>query len=66
MRRPWTSDDLNYLLYRQQVEHSRARAAASGATREAHCGLAHLYEEAIEQLTGADFRLAAAPDASAK
>lgn len=44
--------DLNYLLYRQQVERSRADFAKSKEAREAHAQLATLYEDAIETLTG--------------
>jgi hypothetical protein len=43
--------DLNYLFHRQQVEHSRAEAAASEAAREIHEELAREYEQRIEQLS---------------
>lgn len=43
--------DLNYLLYRQQVERSRADAASCEAARAAHAQLASLYEDAIERRT---------------
>ena len=43
--------DLNYLLYRQQVERSRADAASCDEARRAHAQLAALYEDAIETLT---------------
>ena len=44
--------DLNYVFHRQQVERSRAEAAASKAAKEAHEELARTYELAIEQRTG--------------
>ena len=44
--------DLNYLLYRQQVERSRARSAACEAARAAHDSLAALYETRIEHMIG--------------
>ena len=49
--------DLNYLFHRQQVERSRAQAAASDAAREAHEELARIYEEQIKQLTSEEFSL---------
>ena len=49
--------DLNYLFHRQQVERSRAEAAATEAAREAHEELARIYEEQIKQLTGEEFNL---------
>lgn len=57
--RRWTSRDLNHLLYRQQVERTRAEAAASPAARHAHCELARLFEEAVEHVTGGRIRFAA-------
>jgi hypothetical protein len=39
--------DFNYLYHRQQVSLMRAEAAASGAARAAHEGLARLYESMI-------------------
>ena len=39
--------DLNDLFYRQQVERSRADAAASDEARQIHEGLARKYEEQI-------------------
>lgn len=48
--------DLNYLLRRQQVERSRAEAAASEAARKAHEELARKYEQEIEARTGSAFR----------
>ena len=50
--------DLNYLLYRQQIERSRANTAASAAARNAHRGLAELYQQRIERLTGGGIRFA--------
>ena len=47
--------DLNYLYHRQQVERSRAAAAANEEAREAHEELARQYEEQIERVTGAAF-----------
>jgi hypothetical protein len=49
--------DLNYLLYRQQVERSRAETAATEAARASHEGLARKYEEQIEQLSGETFSI---------
>ena len=49
------SVDLNYLFQRQQVERSRARAAANHAARQAHEELADRYEEQIERLTAEGF-----------
>ena len=43
--------DLNYLLFRQQVERSRAGTAASAAARKVHADLANLYQQRIERLT---------------
>ena len=48
-----TNSDLNYLLFRQQVERSRAATAQSAAARKVHRDLADLY-----------VRLAAHPTAS--
>ena len=47
--------DLNYLLYRQQVERSLADRATPIEARQAHEELASRYEKQIEQLTGPDF-----------
>lgn len=47
--------DLNYLLFRQQVERSRARESASDAARKAHERLAAAYEQQIEQSTADGF-----------
>jgi hypothetical protein len=47
--------DLNYLFHRQQVERTRAEAAASEEARITHEQLARCYEVQINQLTGADF-----------
>jgi hypothetical protein len=44
--------DLNYLFHRQQVERSRAEAAASEEARQAHLILASEYEREIERLSG--------------
>lgn len=43
--------DLNYLFLRQQVERSRADAAASDAARKIHEELAAEYERQIEVLS---------------
>ena len=43
--------DINYLLLRQQVERSRAEAAASEEARRAHHLLANEYERLIEDFT---------------
>ena len=45
------SMDINYLLYRQQVERSRAKAATSATSRKIHEQLAGEYERQIEQVT---------------
>jgi hypothetical protein len=50
-----SASDLNYLFHRQQVEHSRAKAARTDEAREIHAKLAKKYEEQIEQLTGDEF-----------
>lgn len=57
----WTSNDLNYLFRRQQIERSRASSAASASARAVHAQLAHLYEDAIEQVTGGNIRFRHAP-----
>jgi hypothetical protein len=44
--------DLNYLFLRQQVERTRADAAASDEARVAHEQLARCYETQINQVTG--------------
>jgi hypothetical protein len=49
--------DLNYLLYRQQVERSRAATAATAAARETHEELAKKYEEQIERVSGEGFSI---------
>lgn len=43
--------DINYLFLRQQVERSRAEAAASEEARRAHHQLAAEYERLIERAT---------------
>lgn len=43
--------DLNYLFRRQQVERTFAKSATCLAARNAHAGLAALYEQSIERLT---------------
>lgn len=43
--------DLNYLFHRQQVERTRAAAAASNEARVAHEQLARCYETRINQAT---------------
>lgn len=43
--------DINYLLFRQQVERSRAKVATSMISREIHEQLAKEYERRIEQVT---------------
>lgn len=43
--------DINYLFLRQQVERSRADAAASEPARRAHDQLANEYERLIEGVT---------------
>jgi hypothetical protein len=50
--------DLNFLLFRQQVERSRSTTAASEAARKVHNELAGLYERRIEQLTAGNVRFA--------
>jgi hypothetical protein len=44
--------DLNYLFLRQQVERSRAEAAADERARRSHEEMAHAYEVAIEEGSG--------------
>jgi hypothetical protein len=51
------SQDLNYLLYRQQVERLRAEDAQSEKARDAHLELARQYERAIERATAGDFSI---------
>jgi hypothetical protein len=46
------NQDLNYLLYRQQVERLRAEEAQSDKVRDVHLELARNYEQAIEQASG--------------
>ena len=43
--------DLNYLFHRQQVERTRADAAASDAARKIHEELAAQYEQQIVALS---------------
>lgn len=43
--------DLNYLLYRQQIERSRSCSSACPEARAAHEQLAGLYEAEIERMT---------------
>jgi hypothetical protein len=51
--------DLNYLLFRQQVERSKAATAPNKAARKAHAELARQYEEQIERLTDEAFSIPA-------
>lgn len=57
----WSSDDLNYLFHRQQVELSRSATASSPAARIVHNEFARLYEQAIEQVTGGKIRFWSGP-----
>ena len=43
--------DINYLFQRQQIERSRAKAAASDVARRLHEQLAGEYERQIEEVT---------------
>lgn len=43
--------DINYLFRRQQIERSRAKAAASDVARRLHEQLAGEYEKQIEEVT---------------
>ena len=47
--------DLNYLFHRQQVERTRAEAAATKEARQIHELLARQYEAQIERLTSPEF-----------
>ena len=49
--------DINYLLYRQQVERSMAAAASNLAARKIHEEMARKYEQRIEQLTAEAFSI---------
>ena len=53
---PVVRNDLNYLLFRQQIERSRARTAASSAARKTHSDLADLYQQRIEAVTAGNIR----------
>jgi hypothetical protein len=44
--------DLNYIFLRQQVERTRAEAAANTAARDAHEEMARQYELEIERKSG--------------
>lgn len=46
--------DLNYLLFRQQVERSMAASADCDAAREAHEALANEYESRIGMAANAE------------
>lgn len=48
--------DLNYLLYRQQVERSLAQSATCPEARAAHAELAALYQARIERATKGNLR----------
>ena len=48
--------DLNYFLYRQQIERSMAKSAACPEARDAHAELAELYESRIERATNGNLR----------
>ncbi len=50
--------DLNYLLFRQQVERSRAMSATCEKSRRVHEALARHYEAMIARLTGGRVRFA--------
>lgn len=52
--------DINYLLYRQQVERSMAAAARNEAARRIHEEMAKKYEQRIEQLTAEAFSIPSA------
>lgn len=54
--------DLNYLLYRQQIERSKADIASCDEARRAHAHLAELYEHAIEKLTEGNLSFFGTPD----
>lgn len=58
--------DLNYLFFRQQVERSRAEAAADETARQVHGELARKYEEQIDQLTAEEFSVSSTDAAAAK
>ena len=51
-----TNSDLNYLLFRQQVERSRAATAQSPAARKVPRDFADLYQQRIERLTAGHLR----------
>jgi hypothetical protein len=53
--------DLNYLLYRQQVERLRAGSAGSDQARDAHLELAMRYETEIRRVAGEDFEIVSPP-----
>ena len=53
---------LKYLLYRQQIERSKADNASCEEARRAHAQLAELYEHAIEKLTQGNLSFFEAPD----
>ena len=40
--------DVNYLLYREQIERERAERAADPQAREAHRGLADGYRDQVD------------------
>jgi hypothetical protein len=40
--------DVNYLLYREQIERERAERAANPKARDAHRGLAENYREQVD------------------
>jgi hypothetical protein len=48
--------DLNYLLFRKQIERSRACTSSSADARSVHGDLADLYQQRIERLTRGNIR----------
>lgn len=48
--------DLNYLLYRQQIEQTRAKTAHCREAGMAHAKLASLYELEIERVSDGNIR----------
>ncbi len=40
--------DINYYLYREQIERSRSGSAASAAARDSHLGLADSYRRLLD------------------
>jgi hypothetical protein len=52
--------DINYYLYREQIERSRSGSATSSSARDSHLGLADSYRRLLDHQRDLAVRAAAA------